>query len=117
MMSREDSRDYEVLADRAQQGELATVRGTARRSTPESRTEAARLLMEATGANDVQEAIRVGAGRPKVGSGSGPSPVVRARVSEALKASVTALAARENTKESDIVLKALAEYVSARQVP
>ncbi|GAA1359950.1 hypothetical protein GCM10009596_16060 [Arthrobacter rhombi] len=107
---------YEALADRAERGELPAVPGTAWRGTAESRAEAARLLMGATGTEDVQEAIRVGVGRPKVGAGAGPSPVVRARVPEELKARVTALAAREHLKESDIVREALSEYVSTRQL-
>lgn len=113
-MTRNTNEEYEALADRAERGELAAVSGPAHRGTAESRTEVARLLMEATGTRDVQEAIRVGAGRPKVGSGTGPSPVIRARVPEELKARVAALAARENLRESDIVREALAEYVSTR---
>lgn len=115
-MTRKTNEEYETLADRAEHGELAAVPGATRRGTAESRAEVARLLMEATGTHDVQEAIRIGAGRPKVGSGTGPSPVVRARVPEQLKASVAALAAREHVKESDVVREALAEYVSARQL-
>ena len=50
-------------------------------------------------------------GRPAVGTSSGASPVVRARVPQALKDRVGALAQREHRKESDIVREALAAYV------
>ncbi|RWZ68725.1 ribbon-helix-helix protein, CopG family [Labedella populi] len=55
-------------------------------------------------------------GRPPVGTKRGPSPVVRARVPQALKDRLHALAERENRDESDIVREALAAYVKVRQV-
>ena len=44
----------------------------------------------------------------------GSSPVVRARVPEALKRAVAAIADQEHRKESDIVREALAAYVQGR---
>lgn len=108
--------EYEVLADRAERGELVPVARTAKKGSARSRAEAVRLLMDATGADEPEQAIKIATGRPKVGAGtSGPSPVVRARVPEALKAEVLALAVREHIKESDVVRQALAEYISARE--
>lgn len=54
-------------------------------------------------------------GRPPVGAKRGPSPVVRARVPQALKDRVHDLAQREQRDESDIVRAALAAYIELRQ--
>ncbi|MDR1266745.1 MAG: ribbon-helix-helix domain-containing protein [Propionibacteriaceae bacterium] len=59
--------------------------------------------------------MRLAAGRPPVGAARGPSPVVRARVPQALKDRVLALATLEGRDESDIVREAVASYVALRQ--
>ena len=69
------------------------------------------MLMEASGATDMEELTRLVMGRPPVGTASGASPIVRARVPQALKDRLDALAQREHRKESDIVREALAAYV------
>lgn len=109
------SEEYEQLADRAERGELRVKPGTARGGSEASRAEVARMLMEATETTDSQEAVTVAMGRPRAGMGTGPSPVVRARVPEALKESLTALAKREQRKESEVVREALAAYISTHQ--
>lgn len=53
-------------------------------------------------------------GRTAVGTSSSASPVVRARVPQALKDRVHALAQREHRKESDIVREAVAAYVQGQ---
>lgn len=109
------SQKHEDLAARAERGELKVKPGTARRGSEASHEDVARLLMAATGTTDPNEAARVAAGRPRVGAGTGPSPVVRARVPEDLKSRVIALANEQHRKESDIVRDALAAYVSTHQ--
>lgn len=103
-------RDYEALADAAERGELTPGPATVRRG-PDAAAEARRVLMEATGATDADELTRLAMGRPSVGTSSGKSLMVRARVPQALKARLEALAQREHRKESDIVREALAAYV------
>lgn len=108
-------RDYEALAAAAERGELTPIPSTIRRG-PDAATEARRMLMEASGAADMEELTRLVTGRPRVGTTSGASPVVRARVPQALKDRLGALAQREHRKESDIVREALATYVQRQEV-
>lgn len=107
------STSYDKLAARAERGDLKVTPGTVRRG-PEAAAEAQRSLMEATGARSAAELTRIALGRPRVGSQTGGSPVVRARVPQALKDRVAAVAAHENRRESDLVRDALAAYVEAR---
>lgn len=107
------STNYDELAARAERGDLTVKPGTVRRGS-EASVEAQRSLMEAAGATSADELTRIVLGRPSVGAKGGASPVVRARVPQALKDRVTALAEREQRKESDVVRDALAAYVEVR---
>lgn len=107
------STNYDELAERATQGDLAVKPGTVRRG-PEAAAEARRLLMAATGATSTEDLTRVVLGRPSLGTTVGASPVVRARVPQALKDRVTAIAESEGRNESDVVRDALAAYVEIR---
>lgn len=107
------STNYEELATRAERGELSVKPGTVRRGAAAA-AEAQRSLMEAAGATSTDELTRIVLGRPSVGAKAGASPVVRARVPQALKDRVAAQAKRENRKESDVVRDALAAYVEVR---
>lgn len=107
------STDYDELAARAERSDLKVKPGTVRRG-PEAAAGAQRLLMEATGATSADEQTQLVLGRPSVGEKGGPSPVVRARVPQALKDRVTAIAELEHRKESDVVRDALAAYVEIR---
>ena len=109
------STNYEKLAARAERGDFKVKPGTVRRGS-EATAEARRSLIEATGATSVDELTRIVLGRPSVGAKAGASPVVRARVPQALKDRVTAIAEREHRKESDVVREALAAYVEVRAV-
>ena len=106
---------YESLAARAERGEMTVKPGTVRRGDA-ARADARNALMEATGAVTPQEAVQLAMGRPPAGEKRGPSPVVRARVPQALKDRVLALAARDQRDESDIVREAVAAYVERHQV-
>ncbi|WP_030013195.1 hypothetical protein [Curtobacterium sp. S6] len=104
-------RDYEALADAAERGELKPKPNTTKRGA-EATAHARKLLLEASGAADLDELTKITLGRPTVGSPTGVSPVIRARVPQALKDRVGALAAREHRKEADIIREAVAAYVS-----
>lgn len=106
---------HDDLAARAERGELKVKPGTVRRGAV-ARSAARDSLMEATGADTVSEAMRLGVGRPRVGSKTGQSPVVRARVPQELKDGVAELAEREQVRESEIVRDAVAAYVKLKQV-
>ncbi len=105
------STNYDKLAERGERGDLKVKPGTVRRG-PEAADEAQRLLMDVTGATSADELTRIVLGRPNVGAKGGASPVVRARVPQALKDRVAAIAEREHRKESDVVRDALAAYVT-----
>ncbi len=105
------SETYDDLAERAERGQLRPVPGTARGGDAAGHAEVAQLLMDATGAPTLREAVHLAAGRPPVGTKRGPSPVVRARVPQDLKDRVRALAQREQRDESDIVREAVAAYI------
>lgn len=109
------STDYDDLAARAERGELTAKPGTVLRGDA-ARADARNALMEATGADTLQDAVRLAMGRPPAGARRGPSPVVRARVPQELKDRVHALAAREQRDESDIVREAVAAYLEKRRV-
>lgn len=104
--------DYDDLAGRAERGELEVKRATVRRGAAASDA-ARRTLMDATGTTTTGDAIRIAAGRPSLGR-EGRSPVVRARVPQALKDQVQQLAATQHRKESEIVREALTAYVRSR---
>lgn len=108
------SREYDDLAARAARGELAVKPGTVRRGAAAAE-EAQRALMAATETTSIEALTRVALGRPSLGDPGGASPVIRARVPQALKDLVTELAAEENVKESDIVRDALAAYTTGAQ--
>lgn len=107
------STEYDDLARGAERGELSVKPGTARHGT-DATGEAQRLLLEATGTTNTEELTRIALGRPSLSAPGGPSPVIRARVPQALKERITALAEKENRKESDVVRDALAAYVELK---
>ncbi len=102
---------YEDLAARAERGDLIVKPGTIRHGAAAA-ADAQRLLMDATGATTPDDAATIAVGRPSLGATAGASPVVRARVPQALKDRLTALAARQHLKESDIVREALTHYLA-----
>ncbi|MGZ0069845.1 ribbon-helix-helix protein, CopG family [Microbacterium arborescens] len=105
--------NYDELAERAERGELSVKPGTVRRGSAAA-DEARRALLEAAGASTVDELTHIALGRPSISAKQGASPVVRARVPQALKNTIVALAESDNRKESDLVREALAAYVKTR---
>ncbi|MBW0254418.1 MULTISPECIES: ribbon-helix-helix protein, CopG family [unclassified Cellulomonas] len=101
--------EYDELADRAQRGEMTSKPGTARRG-PSAAEAGRQMLMQATGQNDPDEAVRVALGRPRLGS-EGPSPVWKVRASAQLDAQVRAAAAARHVPMSQLVREAVAAYL------
>ena len=104
------STDYEALAAAAEAGQLNIIPGKIKRG-PEARAETARVLMAATGATRPEDVIPLAVGRPRVCQGTGPSPTVRTRVSQALKDQLAELAQRQHRTESAVMREALEAYV------
>lgn len=109
------SNEYDDLARRAENGELAAKPGTVLRGE-DAAAAARRLLADAVGAPEdtsPEDLTRLALGRPTAGKNTtGESPVIRARVPQALKDRVTEIAKRDRLKESDILRMALAAYVA-----
>jgi len=105
------SKNYEALAAKAERGQLKAKPGTMKRGA-ESRAEVRAAFMAATGAESVDEARMLALGRPPVGAKQGPSPVVRARITNVMKQQVAMIAEVQHRSESDIVRDALAAYVA-----
>lgn len=101
--------NYDELARRAEHGGLSVKPGTIRRG-PQAADAARAALMEATGTTTVEDATRIAVGRPSLGH-EGKSPVVRARVPQALKDRLHQIAEAQHRKESEIVREALIAYV------
>lgn len=78
-MDRQTDQELTALADAAERGELRIKPGTIRRGE-ETRREARRRLMEATETSSLEDAVAAALGRSRLGSGTGPSPVMRVRV-------------------------------------
>lgn len=101
--------DYDELARHAEHGGLVVKPGTVRRG-PEAAEAARTALMAATGATTAEEATRIAVGRPALGQ-EGKSPVVRARVPQALKDRLHQIAQEQHRNESEIVREALIAYI------
>lgn len=73
------------------------------------------LILEATGASTFDEAVGLAVGRPRLGTGRGASPVVRARVPQAVKDGLGRLAQQQQRPESELVREAVAVYLAAHR--
>lgn len=103
--------DYEQLARAAEAGQLPATPDTVTRG-PAAAEAARTALLEATGTTSIDDATRIAIGRPSLDrQGQGRSPVVRARVPQALKDQVQQLAEAQHRKESDILRDALETYL------
>lgn len=108
------STDYEALALRAERGELDPIKRTELHGADAAAAGRA-MLINATGADSIEDAISMTLGRPRVGEERGVSPTIRARVPRALKESLAALAKQDQRPESDIIREAVAQYIQLRQ--
>lgn len=107
---------YEELAAQAESEGLAVKPETIRRGV-NAGLRAQELLVAATRTDSLEEAVHLAMGRPRVGSTkTGASPTIRARVPQALKDGVRAVAEAEGRDESEIVRTAVAAYVHERGI-
>ncbi|WP_282859402.1 hypothetical protein [Pseudoclavibacter helvolus] len=105
---------YEELAAQAESEGLAVKPDSIRRGAWAAHM-GQELLVAATGAQSPEEATQLALGRPRAGSTKkGASPTIRARVPQALKDGVRAVAAAEGRDESEVVRTAVAAYVQER---
>lgn len=72
-----------------------------------------RILLDAAGVETWEEFERVEMGRPRVGEGRGPSPVIQTRIPQALKEQLDAYATDHGQKASEVVREALARFLRA----
>ena len=75
-------------------------------------TRARRMLMEATGASTLDEAVQLALGRPTLAeAGRGPSPTWRLRTTPALDAAVRREAKERGISVSTLIREAVAEHI------
>ena len=105
--------DYDELAGRAERGELPVIAGTVLAGAAAAAA-GQQMLLEATGASNVDEATRIALGRPRVSAaGHGPSPVWKVRATENLDAEVTQIAGQRGITKSRVIREAVEEYLRA----
>lgn len=107
------SDDFEALAARVEAGDVQLSPGVEFRGRA-ARAEAARVLMNATGARRPEDVIPLAMGRPRVGTESGPSPQVRSRVPQSVKEQLTQVARKQRRSESEVVREALTVYLAQK---
>jgi len=98
------------LAGQAERGELPVIAGTALAGAAAGR----QMLLDATGASNVDEATQIALGRPRLSAaGHGPSPVWKVRATENLDAEVTQIAGQRGVTKSRVIREAVEEYLRA----
>jgi len=107
-MNARDRKAYATLADRlhapnADHGTAPIVRGEA------AAAEGQRLLMLATETNNIDDAIKVALGRPRLDSGA-PGPLWKVRATKALDQKVRLIAERTGVTRSEVIRNAVAAY-------
>ncbi|MFG6278846.1 ribbon-helix-helix protein, CopG family [Microbacterium sp. 5K110] len=102
--------DYDDLAARAEAGQLQVKAGTVRRG-PAAAQEAQQLLLAATGADNLNDAVTIARGRPRL-DGSGTVAVTwKVRATESLDREVRTVAKARGVTVSQLVREAVANYV------
>lgn len=111
-LSEEDERHFDELADKAERGEYV-VRGQQLRG--EDAAEAGRkMILEATGVEDLDEAMRVIRGRPRLGEPSGPETKTwKVARPEPLDQAVEAARKARNMNKSEYIRFAVVEQIKA----
>jgi hypothetical protein len=98
-----DEIDYDALAERLTDQDAAMPSGRVLRGA-EAAAHGRELMLTAYGSEDALAAAMVQPGRPKLGSGRrGPSPTVRARISEQDFARLTVLREQTGRTEAELV--------------
>jgi hypothetical protein len=101
---------YDKLADAAEQGRLHPVEGT-ETTGADATAAAAADLITATGSVEVELAVTLAIGRPRLGEERGPSPMWRVRATPELHAAVQELADRRGETVSTVVRQAVRAYL------
>lgn len=111
-LSEEDERHFDELADKAERGEFV-VRGEQLRG--EDAAEAGRkMILEATGMENLDEAMRVIRGRPRIGEPSGPETATWKVVAPgALDQAVAKARKARNMNKSQYIRFAVVEQIKA----
>lgn len=102
--------DYTELAARAEAGALLPKKGTVRRG-PAAAAAAQRALIDAAGTNDLESAVRVAKGRPRLDATAPASHVWKVRPTPFLDEQVRLVAQERGISISQVVRDAVAQYV------
>jgi hypothetical protein len=106
--------DWNALAEKAEKGRLAPVKGTALRGEDAARS-GRNALLTATGADSIEEATRMALGRPRLAAEGNEGVTWKVRASTKLDNIVDELAKREGLSRSALIRDAVAEYVRSHQ--
>lgn len=104
-----DNYDWNALAEQAEAGRLAPVKGTALRGEDASLAGRTALL-DATFASSIEEAKHIALGRPRLAAEGDESVTWKVRASSKLDDIVDELAKREGRTRSALIRDAVAEY-------
>ncbi|MDR1824848.1 MAG: ribbon-helix-helix protein, CopG family [Bifidobacteriaceae bacterium] len=104
-MKPEEEAHYWTLSDQAQRGELRPDQPGEHALYGEAAvTRARQILMEATQADTIEDALQVARrGRPRLSPGQGRSPVARTRLAEDEDQALTELARRTGKSRSELI--------------
>jgi hypothetical protein len=109
-----DTYDWNDLALQAESGQLLPVKGSELRG--ESAAQSCRgALLQATGADTMEEAKHIALGRPRLDSQSSISVTWKVRASAQLDDIVDDIARREGRTRSALIRDAVAEYARTHQ--
>lgn len=112
-ISANEERKYAQLAARAEAGELAVKPGTIQRGEDAAAAGGA-LLLQATGANTIEEATHIALGRPRLGEEGRPETATwKIRTPASLDEVVRAAAKRRGITVSEYIRIAAAHQVEA----
>lgn len=109
-----DNYDWNTLAEQAEAGQLAPVKGSALRGEKAARSGRSALLT-ATGADSIEEAKHIALGRPRLAAAGVESVTWKVRASTKLDDIVGDLAKREGRTRSALIRDAVAEYARSHQ--
>lgn len=106
--------DYTELAERAEAGALHPKKGTVRRGA-NAAAAAQQALIEAAGTDDLESAVRVARGRPRLDATAPSSHVWKVRPTPFLDEQVRLVALERGVTISQVVRDAVAAYVQSPQ--
>ncbi len=109
-----DKFDWNVLAEQAEAGELAPIKGTSLRGEDAARGGRS-ALFRATGVDSIEEAKYIALGRPRLSAESDESVTWKVRASSKLDTMVDEIARREGRTRSALIRDAVAEYARTHQ--